>query len=131
MSQENVELVRDHCTAFLSGDWKAALAAYHPDAVFDATVRPEGAVYRGREGVNEAMRVWIGAWDDWKLEVHEIVEAGDKVLLIARESGRGKGSGVEINHIVYVLFTFRDGMIASWKGFLDRGQALEAAGLPE
>ena len=129
MSQENVELVRDHYNTFISGDREAALAAYHPDVVFDATLRPEGAVYHGREGVNEAMRVWIGAWDDWTLELHEIVDAGDKVLMIARESGRGKGSGIEIDHIVYVLFTFRDGMIASWKGFLDRGSALAAAGL--
>jgi ketosteroid isomerase-like protein len=88
-------------------------------------------VYRGREGVAEAMRVWTGTWDDWRVELEEIVDAGDRVVLIARESGRGKGSGIEIDQRVYGVFTLRDGKIVRWKGFIDRDQALEAAGLRE
>ena len=88
MSQENVEIVRRHMEAYLSGDNKTALAAYDPQVEFDASLRPEGHVYRGREGVAEAMRVWSGTWEDWNVEVEEIIDAGDHVLLIARESGR-------------------------------------------
>jgi hypothetical protein len=62
MSQENVEVVRRHIDAYLSGDYEAALEAYHPEVVCDATVRPEGRVYWGREGVIEAFRVWRGTW---------------------------------------------------------------------
>jgi ketosteroid isomerase-like protein len=129
MSEENVEIVRRHMQAYLSGDNEAALAAYHPEVEFDASLRPEGHVYRGREGVAEAMRVWSGTWEDWKVEVKEIIDAGDRVLLIAQESGRGKGSGVEIDQLVFAIFTLRNGKIVHWKGFVDRDQALEAAGL--
>jgi ketosteroid isomerase-like protein len=117
MSQENVEIVRSHAEAYLAGDYEGTLAAYHPEAEFDARIRPEGAVYHGHEGIVEAMRVWVGAWDDWKLEFEELLDAGDKVLAIARESGRGKGSGVEIDHQVFVVFTLRDGLITRWLGF--------------
>jgi hypothetical protein len=131
MSQENVEIVRRHMEAYLAGDNETALAAYDQDVEFDASIRPEGHVYRGREGVAEAMRVWSGTWEDWRVELEEIVDAGDRVLVIVWESGRGKGSGLEINQRVYSLFTLRDGAIVHWKGFLDRAQALEAAGLSE
>ena len=31
-----------------------------PEVLFDASVPPEGAIYHGREGVAEAMRIWVG-----------------------------------------------------------------------
>jgi uncharacterized protein len=131
MSRENVEIVRDHMEAFLSGDREKALSYYDPEVEFDATARPEGQVYRGHEGVAEAMRVWIGAWEDWKLEVEEIIDAGDRVLVIARESGRGKGSGIEIDQQSFVVFTLRQGKIVRWQGLVHRATAFEAAGLRE
>jgi ketosteroid isomerase-like protein len=60
MSQENVDLVRRLMDAYRSGKYAAALAAFHPEVVCDATVRPEGRTYRGRDGVAEAIRVWAG-----------------------------------------------------------------------
>jgi len=93
--------------AFLSGDNETALSYYDPEVEFNATTRPEGQVYRGYEGVVEAMRVWVGTWEDWKVEVEEIIDAGDHVLVIARESGHGKGSGVEIDQQAFGVFTLR------------------------
>jgi ketosteroid isomerase-like protein len=77
------------------------------------------------------MRVWAGAWEDWSLEFEQMIDAGDKVLVIARESGRGKGSGVEVEQRAFAVFTLREGRIVHWKGFVNRRQALEAAGLRE
>ena len=131
MSRENVEIVRRHMQAYLSGDNDAALAAYDPEVEFDATLRPEGQVYRGREGVAEAMRTWTGAWEGWKVDIEEIIDAGEHVLLVVRESGRGKGSGIKIDQRVFGVFTLRDGKIVRWKGFIDRDQALQAVGLRE
>ena len=129
MSQENVEIVRRAIAAYLGGDFTAALAAHHPEVEFDATVRPEGRVFRGREGVAEGMRVWTGAWIDYRLEIEDLIDAGDHVLVTTRESGRGKGSGMKIDQQSFGVFTLRDGQIIRWKVFLARGDALEAAGL--
>lgn len=131
MSGENVAVVRGAIAAYVSGDNAGALAAYDSDVEFDATVRPDGRVYRGRLGVAEAMRVWTGAWDDYSLDAEEIVDAGDRVLVIARESGRGKGSGVGIDQMVFSVFTLRNGKITRQAVFLDRDQAFAAAGLSE
>ena len=131
MSQENVEIVRAHLEAYLRGDNDAALAAYDPEVVFDVSLRPEGRPYYGRDGVAEALRVWTGTWEDWRLAVEQVIDAGDKVLAVVRESGRGKGSGVEINQRVFGLFTLREGKIVHRQGFLSEDEALAAAGLAE
>src|SRR4051794_30884905 len=126
MSQENVEIIRRHLEAYLSGDNETALSHYDAEVEFDATARPEGRIYRGHEGVVEAMRVWRGAWEDWKFEVEEVIDSGDRVLVIGRESGRGKGSGVEIDQPTFLVFTLRDRSIVRWQGFVHRAPAIEA-----
>ena len=131
MSKENVEIVRRQIDAYLSGDFETALAAFDPEVEFDVSIRPEGGVYRGPEGVAEAMRTWSGAWEDWRVEVEEIIDAGDRVLMIVHETGRGKGSGIEIDQRLFQVYTLRDGKITRWKGFMDHEDALEAAGLSE
>jgi ketosteroid isomerase-like protein len=131
VSQENVEVVREHMAAFASRNYDAALAAYHPDVVCDATVRPEGRVYRGREGVAEAIRVWAGTWDDWHWDIEQLIDAGDRVLMVVREFARGKGSGVEVVQQTFWVYTLRAGQIVHAKVLVDKSEALEAAGLRE
>jgi ketosteroid isomerase-like protein len=91
----------------------------------------EGELLRGREGVAEAMRVWRGAFDNWTHEVDELRDLGDRVLVFSHERGRGRGSGAIVDQDDFHLVTLRDGEIVHWKLFLDRDQALEAAGLRE
>jgi hypothetical protein len=83
--------------AFLSGDFYAALSAYDTGVEYDVSIRPEGDVYRGHAGVVEANRTWIGTFEDWTVAVEEIVDAGDQVLLVDRQAGRGKGSGAPLD----------------------------------
>ena len=133
MSQENVEIVRRMVEAYVSGDFETALAAYDPEVEFDVSIRPEGEVYRGPEGVAEAMRTWTGKWDDFRVEVEEIIDAGgDRVLLVDRQTGRGKGSGAPLDQQTFSVFTIRGGKIVRVVWLPTREQAFrEAAGLRE
>jgi ketosteroid isomerase-like protein len=131
MSQENVELVRGCLNAYFAGDNEAALAAFDPDVEFDMSVRIDGGVFRGRNGVAKSMRTWTGTFESWRMEIEEVIDAGDRVLLVDREFGRGKGSGVETEVVFFSVVTVRSGKIVHWKAFVDREEALEAAGLSE
>jgi ketosteroid isomerase-like protein len=131
MSDENVDVVRRHMDAYLADDFEGALAHYHRDVVFDATARPEGGVYTGRQGIAEAMRVWRDTWDDWNGRIEALIDAGDKVLMVLEESGRGKGSGVPVSQETFFVLTLRGGQITHSQVFIDREQAVEAAGLSE
>jgi ketosteroid isomerase-like protein len=130
MSSENVEIVRRSVAAYGSGDFEAALAAYDPDVVFDpSSSRPEGGVYHGPQGVLEGVQAWVERWAEYKFEVEEIVDAGDRVLMIIRESGRSAGSGIEVTQHTFWVQTVRHGKIVHAVLFNNRRQALEAAGL--
>jgi ketosteroid isomerase-like protein len=115
--------------AYVRGDNDTALAYFHPETEFDVTIRPEGKVYRGRAGVAEAMRTWTGTFEDFHYEVEEIIDAGDSVLVVERQRGRGKGSGVLLDQQMYSLFALQDGQILRAKWFMDRDQAFTVAGI--
>jgi hypothetical protein len=49
--------------------------------------------------------------------------------MLGRLEGCGKGSGVTVDASLGMVFDFRDEAISS--GYLDHGEGLRAAGLPE
>ena len=131
MSRENVEIVRRHMDAFRAGDVTAALTAYRPEVIFDARVRPEGRIYRGRDDYWEAVRAWVGTFDDYTWEIEELIDADERVLMALRECGRGKGSRVEVIQQSFWIYELRDGQIVHATVLVDRAEALEAVGLSE
>jgi ketosteroid isomerase-like protein len=47
------------------------------------------------------------------------------------QTGRGRGSGVEVRLPTFHVFTLRDGKVTRHRSYSDRTEALEAAGLQE
>jgi len=132
MSQENVDLARRMTEAFLSGNGDGALALMHPDVVFEATARPDGRVWQGRNAVRRAVAEWIGSWDAYSLEIRDYVDApGDRVVVLWTERGRGKGSGIPLEHHGGNVVTIRDGEIVRIAIYTSTDKALEAVGLRE
>jgi ketosteroid isomerase-like protein len=129
MSQENVEIVRCSGEAFDRGDYQAALDALDPEVEYDLSHFPEGRVYHGHEGVRESFRIWLGTWQDYRLERLEIIDADDQVVVVVREVGRGKGSGVEVVREGYAVWTFQNGKCVHIRFYPSKDAALEAAGL--
>jgi ketosteroid isomerase-like protein len=86
--------------------------------------------FRGRHGVLRAATDWLEAVDNWQIELEEVVDAGDRVFS-QRVRAVGKGSGVPSAQQVYSVITFRGGRILRIEDHLDRGAALEAAGLSQ
>jgi ketosteroid isomerase-like protein len=129
MSEENVEIVRRMYEAYLAGDYEASLAAYEAEVEFDVSMRPEGRIYRGRDGVIEAVRTWTGTWEDYTAEIEEVIDAGDKVLLVDRQLGRGKSSGAPLDQQTFWVYTLSEGKIVRVKWVPTRAEALTAAGL--
>ena len=70
-------------------------------------------------------------FDDPRFEVHEFIDAEDRVFAWATLRGRGKQSGAETSWDVWAVWTVRDGRFVRWETFADRDAALEAAGLRE
>jgi len=127
MSEENVARLRAVYKEWEKGDLRAGEDLYAQDITF--LPMAEGRRLLDREGFLRFMQSFLGEWDNFTSEAVEITEYGDRVLVTERQHATGKGSGIEIDQIFYVVWTFRDGLVVSvrWDSELD--EALAAAGL--
>jgi ketosteroid isomerase-like protein len=133
VARENVEIVRRSFDAYSRGDLDAMVADFAPDCDYVATgvIAGTGGVYKGPEGYKRFLDSFNEEFDDPRAEVHQLVEAGDHVLVSATLRGRGKQSGAETSWPVWQVWELRNGKFVHGQGFTDREQALEAAGLEE
>jgi ketosteroid isomerase-like protein len=129
MSQQNLEVVRGSFEAFRAGDYARALEAFDPQVEYDLRHFPEGKIYHGRDGVTEAFRIWMAAFEDYRQELDELIDAGaDQVVAVIREFGRGKVSGVETERSTAGLWTLREGRAIRICFYDTKEDALLAAG---
>lgn len=133
MSQENVEIVRAICEAFVRGDYAESLKRVDPafEMVGPGDVTFGSAPAHGHEQIQRAFDSFLGTWSDYRAEVQELRDFGDNVLVETRQQGRGRGSGVDVAETVYVIFTVAAGRVVRAAVFRDRSAALEALGMSE
>ena len=133
MSHENVEIARTTWAAYARGDYEASLDAYAENSVWDDTrYRPDGAVHVGHVALVEVARTWRGTWEHYEIEAEEVLDAGgDRVVVMLRETGEGKGGGVGLTNRWGIVVTLRDREIVHTMVYPTREEALEAVGLRE
>jgi ketosteroid isomerase-like protein len=91
---------------------------------------PEAQTYEGVEGAREFMDSWLSAFDDWSMEVKSVHDAGDDVLVVLRQTGRSKSTGLPVDMTFAQVFTTRDGMQTRMRMYADPADAFAAVGLP-
>ena len=133
MSQENVDLVRRTIGAFNSGDWDASLEYMDEDIEWrGADAVPDQDSYFGRDGVRAFWTAWTDNFEGFRLEVEELIDAGDDVVVVTRIRGRGIASGAEVRSNSFAqVARVRDRKIRRWEIYDHTQDALEAVGLRE
>jgi uncharacterized protein len=132
MSQQNVEIVRKVLGAWNRREDESAVPLFHPGVVFDATRRRlNPKTYRGTAGIESMLTDRDEVWEEFRTEDAEFIDAGDRVVVVGRWVGTGKGSGIEIDQPSAEVVTVQDGRVVRWELYADRSAALEAAGLPK
>jgi ketosteroid isomerase-like protein len=126
MSKGNLEVVRKLCDAVERDDLDEVLSHCAPDVLYRPAQELE---VHGRDAVRASLERWTGDIERLELVAEELLDAGDRVVLVILLRGRGRNSGVEIEARFYEVFTLRDRSILQWEEFTDRSPALEAAGL--
>jgi ketosteroid isomerase-like protein len=135
MSQENVEVFKRGFEAYNSRDVEAVLATVDPEVewhpLLPVLLGGEATVYRGHAGVRELVRELDDAFVEFRSELSEIRDLGERVLAIGRLRGRGRGSGVATETDVVWMVEFNDGKGLVIREYLNPNEALEAVGLRE
>jgi ketosteroid isomerase-like protein len=95
VSQENVEVIRRMYERWVEND-DALYDAFDPDIELHPDPSADwvgvNAVYRGHDGMRDYMRHVYEAFEDYRPEVEELIDAGDKVITLAIEHGRRQGA---------------------------------------
>jgi ketosteroid isomerase-like protein len=131
MSRENVEVVRRSFEVWNEGDVDAIRRLYTEDVVIET---PEvfaiaGPTFAGDDPVGRFVAGLKKEWIDSRWEVERIFDCGDVIVSFHRTTAIGRRSGAEVSRDFAGVFRIRDGLIASEHIYLDRDEALEAAGL--
>jgi ketosteroid isomerase-like protein len=90
------------------------------------------SVIRGLEARMDFQRRWRAEWGEFRFLPEELVDLGDeRILVVGRMTGSGLSSGAGVDNDWAYLVTISAGRVTREQVFLDRGQALDAVGLPE
>ena len=120
------EAVKAFYAAFMEQDLEAFVAVLHPDVELQTA--------RGLRIGREEARAWATRNPAGDLEqryvIEELREHTDHVVALVRKQWWwAESEELADDEQTAALFTFKDGLIARWQPFTDRGEALAAAGL--
>ena len=133
MSHANVEIVQAALDAFMQGDNEGVLSLCDENIEITQAAGFPGVPRKqhGHAGVLEAFDAWPEQWDDYRIEILRVADLGDHVIVTQMARGRGKGSGVQVEMPLALLFSVRAGKISEWRIFSREEEALKAVGLAE
>lgn len=85
--------------------------------------------YRGFSEVEAATKDWLRSWEWFRLELEDLIDAGEKVVALTRQLGRPRGGTADVTALAAEVWTMRDGKAIAFRGYADREEALRATGV--
>jgi ketosteroid isomerase-like protein len=152
MSQDNLEIVRRYFEAVeraFEAYWQVprsvadslragkiepeiadAMRYFHPDIEWKSALI--GITTRGYEDTVRGVDQMLEAAQDYRIKTQEVTDlGGNQVLAMLDLAMTGKDSGISVSQQIFNVVTVRDGQITRMDEYLERAEALEAAGLSE
>lgn len=119
-------------------DFDVLLIGVHPEVDYRGVPGEVGIVppdlaghHYGHEGYREVWQAMIEAFDDLALLPQELIDLGDRLLVLARITGHGSLAGTPFDQDMAQVMTLRDGLIVKQEDFGDIEEGLRAAGLAD
>ena len=131
MSQDNIEIMRQHFRTWNAGDMEAHRELYDPDVIVRMPEDfPERGPFFGREAVMGQVERQVETFDANELElITDFIVLGDRLLVRFIWHGIGRGPAADIE--VSGLYTVRRGRILAMEFFRNHAEALEILGVRE
>jgi ketosteroid isomerase-like protein len=131
-SSPNVGFVRSIVEDWERGDFSSAQWA-HPEIEFEIVGGPSPGSWRGLRGMAQGWRGFLSAWEEFHSVVDEYRELdGERVIVLAHRTGRGKMSGLELEHVKTMtgtVFHLHNGQVTRLVVYFDSNRALADLGL--
>src|ERR1700716_1494690 len=97
MSRENVDVVRRAYEAWNRRDVDAATELLAPDIEWQMPPNlPDVDTWRSSDEVARGLEAFLESWTELRVEVHELIDAGDRVVALVRYSGQAALTGLAV-----------------------------------
>ena len=83
-------------------------------------------VFYGQEGIKAALGEIESDWEDLRLEPEDVIDLGDRLLVLVRMQARVRDSEAEIDAQIAHLWEFRGDRAIRWSVYGDRAAAMRA-----
>ena len=125
MSNDNAELLRSTYEAFGRGDIPAVMAVFDEEIAWNTPdLLPHAMPVNGREGVGKFFQKLASTWEEFSLEIDDLVASGDRVCAIGRAGGTLDGQ--EASYGFVHAWTVRDGVCVRFDEYVDPSPELIA-----
>ena len=134
MSQENVEIVRRWWKGFNEDGMPPFSLCDDAIEISNPPDFPVRGTFKGHDGVRQWRDQVFEIVDDARVEPQDIVDVhgdGKTVLMLLRATGTARYTEIEMEVEWAAIWTVRGGKVLKAQGYLNRADALEAAGLSE
>ncbi len=127
----NTQMVKDAYAAFLRGDAQTILDMLDDHVEWQGVIGGEGVLpnagrRKGKAQVAEFFGQVAEAYDFERFDPKEFVAQGDTVVAVGDYRAVTKPANRIVNSEWAMVFTFRDGKIASFREFTDSAQLVKA-----
>jgi ketosteroid isomerase-like protein len=127
MSSSDVDTLLASYEALNRGDISKVLGVIDEEIVWqEGAMSPEAGSHRGRDSFEAFFRSWLASFEEFTIDPLEVIERGEVLIAVVRQSGRGQASGIEVSVEIAHAWTIRLGRAVRWQAFGSREEALAA-----
>ncbi len=130
---ETVDLERAQAVyASVRSDGTLDPELFDPDVEWhNAPELPGATVHHGVDAMMADMRAQAEAWEARRFEPVDLIQTDDGAVVFLAVTARGRSSGAPVRMEVAHVLTLKHGKIVRVRAFVDRDQALRAAGVAD
>jgi ketosteroid isomerase-like protein len=128
---ENLDLVRSIYADWERGDYSRVDWA-DPEIELEFVGGPDPGRSTGLPAIAQAWRTWLESWSVYRAEAETVREVDDtRVLVLIREVGRGKASGIDVENQNANVLEISDGKVTRIALYPSCDRALADLGLED
>ncbi|MGH2845318.1 MAG: nuclear transport factor 2 family protein [Thermoleophilaceae bacterium] len=105
----------------------AFVVVVEDDSPEDGTSTPEPG-HRGRDSLERFLPGWLESFDGFGVEPEQVVERGDELVVIVRQTGTGRSSGPQVETRLAHVWAVANGKAVRWEAVPDPEAALADGG---
>jgi ketosteroid isomerase-like protein len=127
MEQSDLDILRAGYDAFVRREIELLLDCVHPE--LELHTYGEGT-FRGHRGLLRWIATMDEGYEEWGVDVEEILDWGPRAIVVAVLHGRSRINKIENSQRFFIVWEVRDGKAAVGRHLIDMDSAREWAQAP-